>query len=616
MFKRISSAIVILLLMTSLGYCTDNPRLLTYPDSKIMGFMGLDTLSTAPTLQDGRASDLQNVTLTDAFDLRQRYGYSLVNDTLDDLWLIEPAITGIFNASFSDGEFWPIVFLGDKVKYDNSGTWTDITGWNVVNITDGKNNQWLCDMALDYAICTNDVDAPLQVTSTPEVTTLGFTGLTYPPSAAKAVIWFRNYLIFGNTVENSVEKPTRFRWGAVGEIDASWDDDNFNDISELGGDEIIAYAELYGSLLVFFKDSIWRVSLVGGDSIFTFSKMIEGIGAIAKHSVQNVQLPDNSLGIVFLDRRKRIYLITGAGIIDIGRQIQSSLDSLNATRLQYAVGVFDGDRYLLSVSSSGASSNDVVYDYHIRIKEWSKHTQIDANALERVEDSSNDFYTYAGNYDSFVYKLFDSSKKNDIDGATGFVDSMGTLLAGDTMTGATVLIDSGMTVGIYTGCVVRIVSGTGVGQEKVVIDQTSTGLVVDSAFTTSLDTTSQYIMGDIDAYYITKWYDFGDAYRKKTFKEIYFWAEQAGSHNITIDYAEDYGSYIEDFTESLSPADQAIWGTGIWGSSTWGVLGDTMKRIDMRGTGRTLRLKFSNDNLDETFHIYGYGVLADALDIQ
>lgn len=586
--------------------------LVSFPPEKIMGFRGLDTRSSSPMINDSRAADLQNVKLSAAQDLRKRYGLDTVNNTLDDFSFDSPAVTGITDTIYSNSASWTLVFVGNKLKYDNTGTWTDVPGG--LTITSGQNNQWMCRMALDNAICTNDVDAPIRIDDDPHKWPLSFTGLSSAVTKAKTLIWFRNYLIFGNTYEGSVERPTRFRWSNVGTIE-TYSDDDFVDISTFGGDEIIGFAEIYGDLYIFLTKSIWKASLVGGDEVFVFAKVVDGIGAIARDSIQLVQLNENRSAVIFLDDRKKILMFDGATVIDIGNIIQPTLDTLNESRLQYAVGTFDGQDYYLSATSSGLSENDLLLDFQTEIFEWTKHTDIYANALAQVKETDLKIKTYVGNYDALVYWLDNPDNYNDVDGATGIVDSVGTITT-STQTGAQIIIDSSLTVGTYTGALIKITSGTGSGQEAYVLTHTSTGVIVTAALSTTPDSTSVYSIGAIDASYTTKFYDLGDATREKTFLGMLFWAEEASNNEVDISYAEDFGSVLGSVNKDLSPSSTSLWDVALWDQGTWGTTGDKIYTIKTSGFGNNIQYEFSNNEVDKSFHIYGFNVLATIGDIK
>lgn len=595
----------------------DPVGLLNYPPSKIMGFRGLDTRSSEPLIADGRASDLLNVKLSKGFDVRQRYGYSVINDTLDDADLASPAITGIFDTLFSDGTSYTIAFIGNKIKYDNSGTWTEVSkSYGLPTITASADNQFQCIMALDKAVCTNDVDLPLTVDSTPTKAALDVSDLTDALTKVRTVIWYRNYLILGNTVEAATERPTRFRWSNVGTIE-TWTDDDFVDIATFAGDEIVGFFELYGELYIILTDSIWKASLVGGNDVFVFRKVIDGIGAASTHAIEVVHLSDNRTAAIFTDEIKRVLMFDGTSVLDIGLVIQPTLDNLNDSRLQYAVSSFDGQSYYLSISDGGQSTNDIVFEFQTEIGEWTKHSQIDANAFAQVKETDAVVKTYVGNYNGFVYWLDNPDNNNDVDGATGIVDAAETVDT-TTETGAQAIIDSALATGTYTGAIIRITSGTAVGEEAVVLTniEGGTGVVVTSSFSTTPDTTSVYSIGDINAYYTAKWYDFGDAPREKSMLGMLFWAEEASDNDVDVSYALDFGSTEGSETISLAPTGSSIWDTALWDSGTWGTTGDKIYVSKFSGFANTIQPKFSNDDIDESFHIYGFNLLAIAGDIK
>jgi len=606
--------LVLLFLCFTCNAWADPKKLISYPEAKIMGFRGLDTRATAPTIADGRAVDLLNVKLSAAFNLEKRPGYSVINKSLDDIDTDSPAITGLFYSEYSNANKWLFAFVGDKVKYDNTGEWTDVGDVSGgATITGGKNNQWKCVVAFDNTICTNDVDVPLKIDPDPSKSVLDTSDLTDALTKAKSLAWYRNYLILVNTEEATVSRPTRFRWSDVGTIE-EYSDDNFVDISTYAGDEIIGVAELYGELYIFLKKSIWRASFVGGDDIFVFRKVIEGIGAVARDSIQVVTYPDGRNEIVFLSEEKDIISFNGVRVAHIDLSIHPTLEDLNEARIQYAASTFDGESYYLSVSTSSNNENDTVYEYVLEIREWTKHDQIDANVLARVKASS-EIKTYFGNYDAFVYWFDNPDLNNDVDGATGVLDSVGTLST-DTITGGQALIDATMASGNYTGAIIKITSGTGVGEEAVILSGINTGVLVSSPFSTTPDSTSVYSIGAIESHHTGKWYDIGNSAREKTFLGMLLWGEEQSSSQVDVSHAIDFGSVLGSTTKSLSPATASLWDSAIWDESTWGTTGDKLHTIKFDGFGNFIQPTFENDAIDERFNIYGFNFLGIAGDIK
>ena len=611
-FRRIKILFLVgLLLFSSVCLADDDPNLSVYPPQGVMLFRGLDDKSSPILIQDGRASDLKNVDFSLTYGLRKRKGYKVIGDIMDIPDQDFAGITGIYYNKFSDGTSKVITTIGNRVYYYDVNTflWTPI----YYELTVNSNNQGTWASALDYIIGTNDAEPPIKIDKTPTLTNLKLTNLSDTLTKAKCIIWFKNRLILGNTVEAGVERPTRFRWSALGAIE-TYDDDDFIDIAALGGQEIEGFAELYDNLYIFLTDSIWKVSYVGGAEIFIVSRVIDKVGCIAKNSIQQINYLNQSLGLVFLSKDKKIYFFNGGSLTELGILIETTTNNLNASRLKYAVSAEDGANYYLSVTNgSGNTTNNLLLVFNYQIGEWTKFIDINANAIAKVIDNTNLSKIWFGNYDSFVYEINVSGLYNDVSAASGTFESVGTLTT-TTSSGQQVIYDNDATF-TTTGATVKIISGTAKGEERVVTSCVTTGIIVDSAFAITPDTTSVYSIGNIDAFYQTKWFDLGEAARRKQFGEIYLWAKEAGNVDVDINYALDFGSTVTTETTSLLGTG-SIWGTAVWGTSTWGGQDALFKQIKLSSNGRYIRVKFADDEAGENFEFYGYSIINWRGDVQ
>jgi len=585
-----------------------------------MGFLGLDDTSSPTAVQDGRATDLQNVNFTLTYGLTKREGDDVVGDILDKAGADFAPVTGLYYTEFSSGTEYTVAYCDTRFyKYNATTDVWDLTG--TAGITTGGNYQWVFTTALDNIISTNDYDIP-KVYDGASFKNASFTGLTTAVTKAKCVAWFKNYLIWGNTYEGA-EKSTRIRWANVGTIDA-YSDEDYIDIATLGGQEIEAVGILYDNLYILMTNAIYKLTLVGGDEIFVVTQVDDKVGCISKNSVQHINLSGGQKGMMFLSRDKTVNFFNGVTITEISTLISNTMAGLTASRLPYAVSAYDGSNYYLSVTDT-ETYNDLLLVFNTGIGEWTKYKDINANAIAVVLDADGEQQVYFGNNKNFVYQLYDNALASDVQGVSGTVDSIGYLTT-KTASGLQVIYDSSAAF-IATGATVKIISGTGEGEEKVIValaNDVATGLVatgaasgfvVDSAFTDTPDTTSVYSIGIIDAHYQTKWFDMGQAARRKHLLDLYIWAEEESGTDIAISYASDFGSTITTETVDLTGTG-GVWGTAIWGVSKWGGQDAIFSSIPLKASGRYSRFKFSNDDADETFKLYGYSILNEPLDLK
>src|SRR3990167_5617058 len=581
----------------------------TYPEQNIAPFLGLDDTSAPTQVKDFRASDIQNITLDITGQASKRNGYDWLtlldtNATTDNF----EAVTSGYELYKSDGTRTILSTCGDKLfKVTVAGVKTNITSG--VTITEGQNYQFSWITALDYAIGTNFQDAPIKTDGT-TTSALSFTGLSDAITKAKCIIWWKNYLIFGNTVVAGVSLTTRIRWSNIGTIE-TWSDNDYSNIATLGGQQIEAMATLYDDLYIFLTDSIYKVSLVGGDELITVTKVSEGVGCIAKNSVKTVGI-GNSEGIIFVARDKTINYLDGVKVAEISTLISGVMDDLSAIRLPYAVAVDDRTNihYYLAVTTGSVSTNNLLLDFHYGIGEWSKHTQIDANAIWIANDANINPRVNSVNYNSFLYVGFDPDKYSDVAGEVGVFDSRD-VIDTQTASGLTILYDTSANFTDVTGAIVRITSGTGVGEESVIAATTTSGIVVVTNITSGA---TVYSIGDIDAYYTTKWYDTGSAPRIKNFMELFVWSSTDTSATMQAYYATDFVSTINSIN-LVSTASGSLWGTAIWGTDTWAGTSTSLTRLPLNVSGRFLKVKFSEPTIDEPMDLTGYSIISELLDI-
>ncbi len=587
----------------------------TYPDQGIQTFLGLDDTSAPTQVQDGRAQDLQNVLLDISKSVRKRYGDAVIGDSCDVADTDYPDVTGLYYTKFSSGTERIIRNCGTALEYLSGTSWLPVVG----TYTAGQNNQFVYTTALDNIVGTNNVDPPFRWTGDASAISapINYPGLTNQIQKAGAVVYFKNYLIFGNLQEGGTRYSTRIRWSPVGDPFATlsnYSNDDRLDIASLGGQEITAFVTLYDTLYVFLTDSLYKVSLVGGAETFQVSKVLEDIGTVAKNSVQTITLTNSQTGVVFLDKDKRIYFFDGSTPRDLSIYITQTMKAVSGSRLQYAVSAHDATDYYLCLTNSTGSTNDLCLVLQYQIGEWSKDTNLNANAMAHVLDSDSTDQIYFGSYHSLVYQLYDTARRDDVASATGTITATGrNLLSVDPfVSDAQVIFDSSANYvsGALVGAPIEIVSGTGIGQTNTITYNTTTGIFVATDFTTTPAIGDTFEIGAIDAFYITKWYDFHEGARMKHFNEVYFWADADVSSTNSLSYANDFSSNVETVSVALSASStDSIWGSAIWGVSLWGDLDTVFRHEPLKMQGRYMRLKWAEDDPQEDFHIYGWNAI-------
>ncbi len=113
----------------------------------------------------------------------------------------------------------------------------------------------------------------------------------------------------------------------------------------------------------------------------------------------------------------------------------------------------------------------------------------------------------------------------------------------------------------------------------------------------------------IDAFYITKWFDFGVPSNYKRVQFLFLYVNEEGDWDINVSYTFDFDA--GDWkTATVNLFDTGgIVGVAIVGTDIVGGKDGIIKRLDLEGSGQVVRFKFSNANIDEPFTINGFSAL-------
>ena len=110
---------------------------------------------------------------------------------------------------------------------------------------------------------------------------------------------------------------------------------------------------------------------------------------------------------------------------------------------------------------------------------------------------------------------------------------------------------------------------------------------------------------DIDAHFVTKWFDFGVPERRKMARRMYAYFQAEGQHQVNVDVFKSFqtagpSQYLVD----LDPLGW-VWGQAVWGSTRWGPGLDTIsKRLTGLGTHTTFMVKVY-DSSDKSWTLEG-----------
>jgi len=113
----------------------------------------------------------------------------------------------------------------------------------------------------------------------------------------------------------------------------------------------------------------------------------------------------------------------------------------------------------------------------------------------------------------------------------------------------------------------------------------------------------------VSSYFYTNWKAFDDLCDQKGVPHVYLYYQTSNSV-LTFAYSYDFET-TDQYTQTLTLATATdTYGTGIYGTAVYAGSGGGSTRRDLTGRGRTVRFKFANATLGETFRMDGFGTYA------
>lgn len=233
---------------------------------------------------------------------------------------------------------------------------------------------------------------------------------------------------------------------------------------------------------------------------------------------------------------------------------------------------------------------------------WQPWDNINACSLKMMT-VNNEIGLYSGDYNGFLWLLDDDSTNGDGAEDNGTVTSAtSTTLTDTTKT---------WTVNQYVGVIARITAGNGEDGFKTIVSNTVDTLTLDSAWTTTPDSASEYTIGGYDNYHFTNWKFVTGSY--DTLKRLWFLianANASGSYPISVIIQTDFNQSTTDQIDiafSLA-AGNTIWGDFLWGAAIWGAFSVFQSRYRQDALFRAVRFGFYNRLAGQPFQINGFSV--------
>ncbi len=257
------------------------------------GFFGLNSQNSGSVLPPGWASKLDNFIWDDVGRLASRQGSQKINGT------IVPGSTPVIRSSFeyidSSGSKLNIFATDDKIFKEVSGTMTDISG----SITTPTADNWQFANFNGWVVGHQAAHDPCILTTNGG--TFADSGGTQHKGTNVLSAYGRKWTTLDDTLYYSDLIIDNMTGGSSG---------NFN-LSKFwpgGMDEPVALADFNGFLIVFGKDSMIIYENPDDPTVMTIVEGVDGVGCIARDSVQVVG--------------KEILFLSNSGLRTLGRTVK------------------------------------------------------------------------------------------------------------------------------------------------------------------------------------------------------------------------------------------------------------------------------------------------------
>jgi hypothetical protein len=256
--------------------------------------------------------------------------------------------------------------------------------------------------------------------------------------------------------------------------------------SEDGG-YITAMVAFFDDVLVFTESSIYRL-FTSGASVGSV-KTGATDGAVSRRGV--VVTP---AGVAYFTGREVCMYANGNSAV-MSSAISSLLETTREDMRQYAIMAYLNGRIYLAVSHDSDEHLDTIYVLSLATTAWDRWSAFRIIDMQSIRTAAGSEYLYIEQPASsgYVVSAFADYCLNDGAGTSDYGGSVVSATS-RTVTVGTVLPTGG--VGL-AGMQIRIVAGTGLGQEAWITSNTADTITVESAWRILPDSTSIYTIGGI-----------------------------------------------------------------------------------------------------------------------
>ena len=579
---------------------------------------GFKSTSDYTDLEDTETNDSRNVLYDQDGDIKQRKGsLKLLNTRLNPT-----SSTSRFNIT---GHYYYEKLSTNSASYNVvacGGTLYNYTSACATVIRSGLNTSsetfWTFTQIQDFRSASDDIvvgtngidELQMWNGSASAILLSANTSATQVP-IGKYLLQHENRIYVANITDSTdVDSPVKVMRTGFGS-DGAPDPHRFLEAFYVGGSdrngEVQGQMQLGEWIIYYTRNSVWRFSPGLGD-VNDLELVTENIGLFAPYSLVNT-----CDWHIFLSERG-IYSFDGKTFTHLSAKIDDLvLKNSSPNNLRFSKAVFDHENNMYKIyfpeqSWNRPSRNNMGLAFDLRGGTFIWQTPTtgrEVSWISNFQDANSRMRVIYGDYNGYLYE--DDRGLNDGIN-TGHNDSAdaASTISNLVATSAVFPTDNDG----LGGLIVKIYSGTGEGQTRVIASNTSNTISPVNSFLTAPDTTSKFTVGGIDSYWRSRDYDFGASEIVKIFRQVVLQIEEQGDFNLEMFYIVDFKALSRATLASINMFLSGwVWGKSKWGLNPWGRTKAIKKKISLRATpkqstsGTHLAVRLGNNRANESWSI-------------